>query len=61
MSNTTIKCPNCGVAIDVSEVLYHQLEDEYKQKNLAEKRKLEHEIEEKRKENKAHLDALKAK
>jgi len=61
MSNTTIKCPNCGVSIDVSEVLYHQLEDEYKQKNLLEKRKLEQEIEEKRKEYKAHLDALKAK
>lgn len=61
MSNTTIKCPNCGVAIDVSEVLYHQLEDEYKQKNFAEQKKLRDEIEEKRREYKAHLDALKVK
>ncbi|MBD3789294.1 MAG: DUF2130 domain-containing protein [Campylobacterales bacterium] len=61
MSNTTIKCPNCGTQIDVNEILYHQLEDEYKQKNLAEQKKLRDEIEEKRKEYKMHLDALKAK
>ncbi|HPG33295.1 MAG: DUF2130 domain-containing protein [Lentimicrobium sp.] len=36
MSNTTrIKCPNCGNAIDVQDILAHQLEDEIKQKYQA--------------------------
>ena len=30
----TIQCPNCKVSIDVNEILYHQLEEEMKQKNL---------------------------
>ena len=60
MSNqTTIKCPNCGTEIDVNEVLYHQLESKYKNEHIAEKKKLEAEIETKRKEYKAHLDNLK--
>ena len=29
-----IKCPNCGEAIDVQDILAHQLEDEIKQKYL---------------------------
>jgi len=39
MSNTTIKCPNCGTEIDVNEILYHQLEDELKQKKMNSKSK----------------------
>ena len=62
MSNqTTIKCPNCSTEIDINEVLYHQLENKYKNEHLAEKKKLEAEIEAKRKEYKTHLDSLKAK
>lgn len=61
MSNqTTIKCPNCNTEIDINEVLYHQLENKYKNEHLAEKKKLEAEIEAKRKEYKTHLDSLKA-
>ena len=25
----SIKCPNCGTQIDVNEILYHQLENEF--------------------------------
>ena len=57
---TTIKCPNCNTEIDINEVLYHQLENKYKNEHLAEKKKLEAEIEAKRKEYKTHLDSLKA-
>lgn len=59
-NQTTIKCPNCGTEIDINEVLYHQLENKYKNEHLAEKKKLEAEIEAKRKEYKTHLDSLKA-
>lgn len=58
---TTIKCPNCNTEIDINEVLYHQLENKYKNEHLAEKKKLEAEIEAKRKEYKTHLDSLKVK
>ncbi len=61
MSSTTIKCPNCGTEIDIDEIFYHQIEEKYKQKNLAEQKKLRDEVEAKRKEYKAHLDALKVK
>lgn len=48
-TNTQIKCPNCGTAIDVQDILAHQLEDEIKQKyqsQLAEeKHKFEKEFE----------------
>jgi hypothetical protein len=37
----SIKCPNCGELIDVNEILYHQLENEFKQKNLTDKKKLD--------------------
>ena len=60
-NQTTIKCPNCGTEIDINEVLYHQLENKYKNEHLAEKKKLEAEIEAKRKEYKTHLDSLKVK
>ncbi len=41
-NQTQIKCPNCGTAIDVQDILSHQLEDEIKQKyqaQLAEEKK----------------------
>ena len=59
-NQTSIKCPNCGTEIDINEVLYHQLENKYKNEHLAEKKKLEAEIEAKRKEYKTHLDNLKS-
>ena len=49
------------IAIDINEVLYHQLENKYKSEHLAQTKKLEAEIEAKRKEYKTHLDSLKAK
>ncbi|WP_415406666.1 DUF2130 domain-containing protein [Sulfurovum sp. CS9] len=61
MSNTTIKCPNCGTEIDIDEIFYHQIEEKYKQKNLAEQKKLRDEVESKRKEYKQAFDDLKAK
>lgn len=61
MTNTTIKCPNCGTQIDIDEIFYHQIEEKFKHQHLAEQKKLRDEIEEKRKEYKSHLDALKAK
>jgi len=33
--NTQVKCPNCGTSIDVQDILAHQLEEEWKQKYLA--------------------------
>lgn len=60
-NQTTIKCPNCGTEIDVNEVLYNQLESKHKAEYLKQRKKLEDEVEAKRKEYKVHLDALKAK
>lgn len=60
-NETTIKCPNCETEIDINEVLYHQLENKYRNEHLAQTKKLEAEIEAKRKEYKVHLDSLKAK
>lgn len=57
----SIKCPNCGELIDVNEILYHQLENEFKQKNLADKKKFDEEIAQKRVEYKQALDLLKQK
>ena len=46
---TKIKCPNCGTAIDVQDVLSHQLEEDFKKKYNAqlaeEKKKYEKEFE----------------
>lgn len=61
MNNTTIKCPNCGTQIDIDEIFYHQIEEKFKQQHLIEQKKLQDEVEQKRKEYKSHLDALKAK
>lgn len=57
----SIQCPNCGEQIDVNEILYHQLENEFKQKNLADKKKFEDEIAQKRVEYKQALYLLKEK
>lgn len=35
-NNNKINCPNCGTAIDVQDILSHQLEEEIKQKYQAE-------------------------
>ncbi len=40
-TKTTIKCPNCNTDIDVNDILYHQLEDELKQKNIAKQKELQ--------------------
>ena len=58
---TTIKCPNCATEIDIDEIFYHQIEEKFKQQHLQEQKKLQDEVELKRKEYKAHLDALKVK
>jgi len=60
-TQNTIKCPNCGTHIDIDEIFYHQIEEKFKQQHLQDQKKLQDEIEAKRKEYKAHLDALKAK
>lgn len=60
-AQNTIKCPNCGTKIDIDEIFYHQIEEKFKQQHLLEQKKLQDEVEAKRKEYKAHLDALKAK
>ncbi len=60
-TQNSIKCPNCGTQIDIDEIFYHQIEEKFKQQHLADQKKLQNEIEAKRKEYKAHLDMLKAK
>ncbi len=60
-NSNTIKCPNCGTNIDIDEIFYHQIEEKFKQKHIQEQKKLEQEIEQKRREYKAHLNTLKAK
>jgi hypothetical protein len=46
---TKIECPNCGAEINVNEILYHQLEDDFKKKYTAqlaiEKKKYDLELE----------------
>jgi len=56
MSNTnTIKCPNCGTQIDIDEIFYHQIEEKFKAQQLEEKRRLQAEIDDARKQYKSHL------
>jgi len=57
-SKTTITCPNCHSDIDVNAILYHQLEEELKQKNRAEQKRLQEEVEQKRKEYKRAFEDL---
>ena len=46
---TKIECPNCGTEINVNEILYHQLEDDFKKRYTAqlaeEKKKYDTELE----------------
>jgi hypothetical protein len=60
-TTNTIQCPNCGTDIDIDAIFYHQIEEQYKQKNLAEQKKLRDEVEAKRQEYKKAFDDLKAK
>jgi hypothetical protein len=60
-TQNTIKCPNCGTHIDIDEIFYHQIEEKFKQQHLQDQKKLQDEIEAKRKEYKTHLDTLKVK
>ena len=60
-TQNTIKCPNCGTQIDIDEIFYHQIEEKFKQQHLQDQKKLQDEIEAKRKEYKTHLDTLKVK
>ena len=60
-TQNSIKCPNCGTKIDIDEIFYHQIEEKFKQQHLAEQKKLQDEIEAKRKEYKAYLNTLKIK
>jgi hypothetical protein len=57
-NRTTIKCPNCQTEIDVNEILYHQLEDELKEKNVAQQKKLKEEAQKKELELKQQQEAL---
>lgn len=60
-TQNTIKCPNCGTHIDIDEIFYHQIEEKFKQQHLQDQKKLQDEIDAKRKEYKTHLDTLKVK
>ena len=58
---SSVKCGNCGAEVDVNLALKTELELEMKQKMAAARREFDKEIETKRAEYKAHLDALNAK
>lgn len=58
---TTTQCPGCGTQIDVNAILYQQLESEFRQKNLLEKKKFDDEISKKRAEYKEAIEQLKLK
>jgi len=60
-TTNTINCPNCGIQIDIDAIFYHQIEEKFKTQQIEEKRKLQAEIKDARKQYKNHLDALKAK
>ncbi len=57
----TMKCPNCQTEINVNEILYHELENEFKQQSLAEQQKIQAQMEAHNKSYKEASDALKAK
>ena len=50
---TKIECPNCGTEINVNEILYHQLEDDFKKRYTAQ-------LAEEKKKYDAELDLLNA-
>lgn len=45
MSESKVNCPNCGTAIDVNDILSHQLEDELKKKYAAQLTEQKKEVE----------------
>ena len=57
----TIACPNCGTQIDIDAIFYQQIEEQFRQEQIAERQKLKAEIEQARQQYQKHLDALKAK
>jgi hypothetical protein len=62
MSTTnTIQCPNCGTQIDIDAIFYHQIEEKFKAQQMEERKRLQAEIDDARRQYKSHLDALKAK
>ncbi|MBD3636293.1 MAG: DUF2130 domain-containing protein [Crocinitomicaceae bacterium] len=56
MSESKVKCPNCGTEIDINDILTHQLEEELKKKYISEFAEKNKEVEKK----KADLEKLKA-
>ena len=60
-SANTITCPNCGTVIDIDEIFYRQIEAKFKKEQIEERKRLQAEIEEARKQYRSHLDSLKAK
>jgi hypothetical protein len=56
----TIQCPNCGTQIDIDAIFYQQIEAQFRQEQIAERKKLQAEVDDARKKYKEHLDALKA-
>ena len=48
--NNQIKCPNCGAIIDVNEILYHELENKFKNEYQQKLQNINKEIEEKTKQ-----------
>jgi hypothetical protein len=57
---TTIKCPKCHANIDVNDILYHQLENELKQKNLTEQNEFKEATKKKEEEFKKAKEDLEA-
>jgi hypothetical protein len=55
---STVKCPKCGAEIDVSEVLYHQIQEELSAKFEKESSKKEAELNSLQKELKQKEDAI---
>ncbi|ROL61361.1 DUF2130 domain-containing protein [Bacteroidetes/Chlorobi group bacterium ChocPot_Mid] len=56
MAKNTINCPQCGADIDVSDVLYQQIAEEVRQKNIKENAQKEYDLKQKEK----HLNILKS-
>ncbi len=57
LNNNSINCPQCGFAIDIDEIYYKKIENEFRQKQQA----FEQELQEKREQAKAYFANLKAK
>ncbi|BAW66139.1 DUF2130 domain-containing protein [Helicobacter pylori] len=57
----SFKCPNCQVVIDVNEALYKQIELENQSRFLAQQKKFEKEVKEKRAQYQSHFKMLEQK